>query len=132
MKSHLLIASSLLLAATFSTSAFATNTGAPSADTIPLTGRPNIERGMNRETVRNMFGAPSAKLSPDVWVYFDFQARRPVELRVNVANPENRDTLVVAFTKDRVTLIRLCDSAPVRAFLAQQESKTAASIVAAK
>lgn len=127
MKTSQLIAS-LVLAATFVTSAPAADHSSPSDGLVPFTGRPHIERGMNRETVREMFGAPSAQLSSDVWVYFDFQARRPVELRINVANPENRDTLVIAFTKDRVTLIRLCDRGPVGAFLAQQaKSKTAAT-----
>lgn len=130
---NLRVSSSLLLVAAFPASVLAADVPAASDPLIEFSGRTHIERGMNRETVRAMLGAPSAWLSPDVWVYFDFQARRPAALRVNIANPENHDTLVVAFTKDRVALIRLCDGGPVRGFLAQQgKGKRAAPAIAAK
>jgi outer membrane protein assembly factor BamE (lipoprotein component of BamABCDE complex) len=132
MKRQLLLLSSLLLAATFSTPALANNEDAGS--TIRLTGRPYIERGMTRETVLEMFGAPSGRLSAEVWVYFDFQAVNPVASGAQSSSAAaKQDALVIAFKGDRVSAIRACDSKPVHAFIAQQEkSKTPASIVAAK
>lgn len=133
MKKHLLVLGSLLLAAVVSASALAADE-APDPTLIRLTARPYIERGMSRDTVREMAGAPSAQLSADVWVYFDVKSTNAVPLaRQNAAALERYDALVVSFKDNRVTLVRACDSEPVRAFIAQQEkSKQPASIVAAK
>jgi hypothetical protein len=133
MKKHLLVLGSLLLAAAVSRPALAAEES-PDPTLIRLTARPYIERGMSRETVREMAGAPSAQLSADVWVYFDVKASNAVPLaRHNTAALEKHDTLVVAFKDNRVSLVRACDSAPVRAFIAQEEKKKqAAPLVAAK
>src|SRR4051812_30041002 len=121
MKTLQLIISSFLLATAFSSAALAGDSR--SSDLmVRLTDRPYVERGMTRETVREVFGMPSAQLSRDVWVYFDFQAVNPVARGTqNSAAAQKQDTLVVAFKDDRVSLIRACDSKPVRALIAQQE-----------
>lgn len=87
---------------------------------------------MDRETVTHMLGAPSAKLSDDVWVYFDFTASNPARSdgRNEAAAP--CDTLVIGFAKDRIVLIRACESQPVRALLAQLAKSPAAKTTMAK
>jgi hypothetical protein len=84
-----------------------------------------IERGMDRTTVREVFGPASAKLGVDVWVFWDFRALRRRQ-------SEKFDALVVQFTNDKVSLIRLTDSRAVRTLLAQQARKSAGAQVAAK
>jgi hypothetical protein len=131
MKKYLLVLSSVFLAAAFTTPALADENN---SETIRLTGRPYISRGMTRETVLEMFGAPSARLTADVWVFFEFKAMNPVAAGPQDSGAaEKKDALVVAFKDDRVSLIRASDSQPIRAFLAQQaKSKQPAPIVAAK
>lgn len=121
MKKQVLIAGSVM--ALWVTSLSAINETRSSEPLVPL--RPFVENGMKRDTVMKMFGTPSAMLSPDVWVYFD---HHPNESRfrgvpVNIGNPERYDTLVICFESDRVNHLRLCDSKPVRAFLARLENR---------
>ena len=132
MKKILLVTSSLLLTATLCPLPLANEENSDA--TIRITSRPYIARGMQRETVREMLGAPSAQVSADVWGYVDFKAVNAVATGTQQpAAAEKKDTLVVAFKDDRVSLIRACDSEPVRAFLAQQaQSRAAASTVAGK
>src|SRR5688572_23775714 len=73
---------------------------------VPLTGRMYIERGMHREKVRESLGAPSAMLTPDVWVYFDIRSVNPRGVKVNVTKPQNCDTMLVRFTSDRADVIQ--------------------------
>ena len=131
MKKQLLALGSLLLV-----------TGLPvfvSADEVQpdsllaFTAKPHIARGMDRETVRTMLGEPSAQLSADVWVYFDFKVAKAVITHPGTGPVGNRNSLVVGFSHDRVSVIRACDSAPVRALLAAQGGKKpAAPVIAAK
>ena len=132
MNKHLLCLAALLVAGMFSPSATANDDRAFSP--IRLTDRPYIERGMARELVREMFGAPCAQLSSDAWVYFDFRAMNALAIgTLSSAGAEKKDTLVVIFKEDRVSLIRACDSQPVRAFIAQQaQRKSPAPIIAKK
>ena len=69
MKKQLLALTSLLLVTSLSTSLAARDENLD--DMIRLTARPYISHGMTRDTVHAMFGAPSARISADVWVYFD-------------------------------------------------------------
>jgi len=132
MKKLLLVPNSLLLAALFTANISAREGGAET--TIPLTGNPHISHGMDRETVRTMFGAPNAQLAPDVWVYFDFKFVNAVVSRMqNSGTVKRQDTLVVAFRNGRVSVIRACDSGAVRALIAaQRKGQTPGSVVAAK
>jgi hypothetical protein len=132
MNKQLLVLSALLLATTFSPSTSA-NEGSPDG-MILLSGKPHINLGMDRDTVRGMLGEPSAQLSADVWVYFDFKVGKAVVSNLRSSGPaENQNTLIVGFKYDRANVIRACDSAPVRAFIAaQSKGKPSAAIVAAK
>lgn len=85
---------------------------------IRLTARPYVELGMTRDGVRDMFGAPTATLSADAWIYFDFHGFDSRGASFSAA--PGRDTLVIVFSRDRVSRLRLCDSRPVRALLARQ------------
>jgi hypothetical protein len=92
-------------------------------DLIPLSPRPFIESGMKRDAVVQMLGQPCARLSPDAWVYFNFQPRERREANVHLERPRTLDTALVLFENDRVIQIRLCDSKPVRAYIATVNSK---------
>jgi hypothetical protein len=92
-------------------------------DLVPLSSRPFIENGLKRESVIQRLGQPCAKLSPDAWVYFNFQPRERREAYVHLERPRTLDTALVLFENDRVVHIRLCDSQPVRAFIATLKSK---------
>jgi hypothetical protein len=130
-KQSLLLLASALLGATLSNPALANDDH--SQATIRLTARPYIDRGMSREMVREMFGAPSAQLSADVWVYFDFKPVNAMAARGQAAvSAEKHDTLIVGFKDGHVSLIRACDSQPVRAFIASQAKRPAPALVATK
>ena len=120
------LASSLLAAASAPAAVLAATTTPVSEPVVALTTPLRIEKGMTREKVTAVFGAPSAVLSASVWVYFNFKS-------VSVPQAANYDTMVLTFQEDRVVEIRFCDSKPVRAFLARQEkSKSAAAKFAAQ
>ena len=108
----------MVFTATLLAPAFAIQPSTPplSDAIVALSPNPHVSRGMPRETVEFMLGKPNEKLSADAWVYWNFKAR-------GVPVTDGVDTLVVGFTDDRVTLIRLSKSGPVRAFIAQQKAK---------
>ena len=92
----------------------------PVSDAIVALGaNPAVSHGMTRETVDFMIGQPDERLSADVWVYWNFKAK-------GVPASTGVDTLIVGFTDDRVTLIRLSKSEPVRAFIARQRARALA------
>ena len=128
MKKLLLLSSLALLAAT---SAIASDdTPAPTTSTEfdlleKLLAPLHIARGMTPKDVQARLGAPGAKLAANIWVYWDFKAK-------NAPRGDKSDTLLVIFSENRVQRIRLCDSQPVRTFLAQQELKATKNAVAAK
>ena len=82
---------------------------------VPLNAAPGIAHGMSRETVEFTFGTPGTKLSDNVWVYWGFKS-------TGVPGGDAFNALIVGFTGDRVTLLRLCRSEPVKAFIAQQKT----------
>jgi hypothetical protein len=93
---------------------------------VTLTARPHAALGMSPGELTATLGEPSARLAPNVWVYWDFKP-------VNVPDRVKYDALVVVLSNDRVSRLRLCPSAPVRAFIAQQEkTKPSTQIFAAK
>ena len=75
-----------------------------------------LAQGMSRESVVSAMGTPDHQLSPDVWVYWDFKAKK-------LPGSEGYDTLVVRFSDDRVTLLRLTHSEVVRTFIHQQKTR---------
>jgi hypothetical protein len=92
---------------------------------VILTTRPRASLGMSPGELTAMLGAPSAKLAPNVWVYLDFTP-------VNAPDRAKYDALVVVLTNDRVSRLRLCPSAPVRAFIARQQAAAATQVFALK
>ena len=129
---NLLLVLTLLLAPVYSLSA--STTGENSDVLTLLADSPYVTIGMERETVRALFGAPSAQLSAEVWVYFDCQLASAVATNGRKSGAaEKFNTLVVAFQQERVSAIRACESAPVRALLAaQSKRKSSAPAIAAK
>lgn len=82
---------------------------------IPLTGARRAAIGMSRAILLTaMQGEPDAKLSANVWVYWDFQRSR----REDIESPE---ALVIIFESDKVSRIRICEEQPVRQAIAQLE-----------
>lgn len=121
MKLHS-IAHSLVLSAALLAPAFALDPSSRSESdaVVPLSYDPVVAHGMSRETVELTFGRPDAKLSADMWVYWDFKAR-------DVPGKDAFDTLIIGFGDDHVTLLKLSRSEPVRAFIAQQKARALAS-----
>ena len=111
MKKQILLLGSLL----FSTagSAFASDSvSAPTDALVLLSSNVSAAVGMKRDELVAQFGEPTQKLSARVWVYADFRAKgRPAR--------ERSDALVVVFTGERVSLLRLTERAQIEAVLAK-------------
>lgn len=86
----------------------------------------SLAPGSSAAAAQKALGAPSAKLGPNLWVYFDFAKPNP-----NAANPAF-DTLVVAFHDGRVSDVKITDGRVVRVLLAQYAAQRAKAPVAAK
>jgi hypothetical protein len=81
-------------------------------DDGPLSEPRHIEFGMKpTQVVETMKGEPDEKLTPDIWVYWDFQS--------GIVGAGKFDTLVVFFGRDRVVKYRLVERKAVRALLAE-------------
>jgi hypothetical protein len=118
MKTRLLAARLALLAIIPSVSSFATESSSPYPP-VPF-GSLRIEKGMSRAQVREMFGDPIV-LSPIVWAFFNLKfTTSPSAVRC--------DAMVLRFDGDRVGDIRLCESGPVRALMAQLERNKAGAV----
>ena len=115
---HLIILS-LALAATPCVPASAADRRSPNEDSrIVLSSNPYIATGMHRDDVAAQLGAPSETFSAEIWIYWDFRAKgRPAE--------EKADTLIVVFTNDRVSRLRLSERQPVIALLTQLRRRAA-------
>lgn len=73
--------------------------------------------GMPRDAVLAQLGAPDSTLTADVWVYWNFRPKsRPAG--------ERGDTLIVVFTQDRVSLLRLTERRKVVAALERARLKS--------
>lgn len=83
----------------------------------------NLKPGSTPAEVRSKLGAPHAMLGTDLWIYWNYGAPNP-----NSANPAF-DTLVVAFTDNRVTAVKITDGRAVRQLLANAQP---APVVAGK
>lgn len=82
--------------------------------------------GMSRaEVVHTLERQPDERLGPELWIYWNFAAR-------NRRSGDQGNALLLYFTKDRVSRIRLTDAQPVRELLARQRAKSPAETLAAK
>ena len=91
---------------------------------VALSEQVFVECGMARARVEAMFGAPSARLSADVWIYWKFRPAMP-------AASEQHDALIIIFAGDHVGSLRLARRETVQVFLAARRAQ-ASQIVAAK
>jgi hypothetical protein len=125
MKKYLLLAS-IALSPVFGPSSFAQDGTRASADTLfSLSSNVYAKTGMSRDQLVEQFGAPSEKLSENLWAYFDFRGLRlPLGAR--------GDTLVVVFTNDNVSLLRFTERALVEAAIAKLRSKAKSSVIATR
>ncbi len=69
--------------------------------------------GMARGDVWSMLGEPSARLTPDIWIYFDYKSSLAADVTRGL------DTLVVGFVADRVRGAKLTDRATMLRLLAR-------------
>lgn len=87
-------------------------------DTVPLPAQPFAAVGMTREALLAQLGPPDLRPGADLWVFFDFRARRrPAD--------ERSDALVVVFSGGRVTRVRLTERAAVEALVRQWRMRQA-------
>lgn len=120
------LACALILSTAASAAALAETPNLSAEDPfVTLSARSHAALGMSPGELTAMLGAPSAKLAPNVWVYLDFTP-------VNAPDRAKYDALVVVLTNERVSRLRLCPSAPVRAFIAGQQAAAATQVVALK
>jgi hypothetical protein len=86
-----------------------------------------LHRGASRALIASKIGLPADRLSPDIWVYWNFQTTD------ETVNRRGYDTLLVTFVEDRAVGFKLVSAEPVKRRLAQQrrgarEDATAASL----
>lgn len=107
---------SFLVVASLSATAFAVTplTTALDDPLVPLRILSRVDKGMSRTEVERMIGVADATVGREVWVYWNFDAE-------NVATPRGCDTLVIGFKDDRVSVMRMTSSQPVRALVARQQ-----------
>lgn len=97
----------------FSLSALASEkTAAYSADRDPLAPLVRVRMtGLSRGDLWSLLGEPSTRLTPDVWVYWNYRSTNPS------ANARGFDTLVVTFKSDRVEAVKLTTEHTIRSLL---------------
>ncbi len=79
--------------------------------------------GMTRAEVHIAAGAPDAVLDEDVCVYWNFRAP---------GVPDCYDALLVVFKKQRVTFIKFCATAPIRAYMKAKEETQKQAVIGRK
>jgi hypothetical protein len=67
--------------------------------------------GMARGDLWSMLGEPSARVTRDIWIYFDYQST------IAADNARGFDTLVIVFADDRVRGLKLTDRKTALALL---------------
>jgi hypothetical protein len=70
------------------------------------------DRSLTPEAVIARLGAPDAKVTTSLWVYWKYKAE-------DIPDCETGDTLVIEFRNDRVESVRFGRSEQVRAFIAR-------------
>ncbi len=85
-----------------------------------------LQPGNSRDAVLTQLGVPRAAASEDVWIYTDAQTPAAGSRLLDF------DTLVVTFSRDRVSQLRLVNGNQARAVLARQEAKTASPALLAQ
>jgi hypothetical protein len=84
---------------------------APSDPLIAFGANPAARVGLSRAALIEQIGAPTVQLNPDVWAYWEFRAEgRPAG---------EHNALIVVFTADRVSLLRLTTRADVEVALSR-------------
>lgn len=107
----------LLLCTALSSTGQAQSPAAPLAEAIarldddgPLSEPRHVGFGMTPEEVQSaMLGKPDTRLTPEIWVYWHF--------RSGIVGAEKFDTLVVTFSRGRVTQYRLVERQAVLALM---------------
>lgn len=91
-----------------------------------MEGNPNakVAVGMSRGIVLQQLGEPSLQFTRDIWVFSDFRAAR-------LPSAASCDALVVIFTRDQVSQLRLTAAKSIRAMVARQKEAAARSGVVA-
>lgn len=118
----LLLLVSLLLAA--ARAAFAVDVTSASDSQLVLFGvNAHARAGMTREQLVASLGEPSARLSDQVWAYWDF---RPVGQPARVKG----DALIVVLAQDRVNVLRLTTRDAVSAALQRLRAAASGATVA--
>ena len=112
------LALSLAWAAILATGSSLANEPSSPYPPVPF-GALRIEKGMSRAQVREVFGDPTV-LSPNVWVFFKLRF-------LTTPSAARCDAMVVRFEQNRVIAVRLCESEPLRALMAQLERNEAAA-----
>lgn len=86
----------------------------PAEQEAPGTKRPERVRiGSSRGAVLLILGAPDVRAGDAWWVFWDFRVRPAA------ANPQRFDALVLTFSGDVVSGMKLVDGRAVRRFLSQ-------------
>ena len=85
-----------------------------------------IKRGDAKDFVIDTLGVPHARLSADIWVYWDYKSTD------GSVNRRGYDTLLITFTDDCVSSLKLVNGEPVRKRLAAGKRPTSQSHAAAK
>jgi outer membrane protein assembly factor BamE (lipoprotein component of BamABCDE complex) len=123
MKNILLLSALIFSAAS---TAFAQNNSTDTAAALFLPDSDvSVARGMTREAVSLMLGVPSETVATNVWIYWGFRGK---------GTPEGTkaDTLVIVFSDDRVSTLRLCESKPAREYVAKLKAKSTPKTASAK
>lgn len=84
-----------------------------------------VALGMSRGIVLQQLGEPTLQFTRDLWVYRDFRGR-------NLAREEPGDALIVAFARDRVSVIRITDAKAVTELLTRRKRAEEAAKIAAR
>src|SRR5439155_8930519 len=85
---------------------------------------PHFKVGAPRAEVLAEFGRPSEQRGPEFWIYRDFRSH------FKSAYEKGYDTLVVIFSGEQVSRMRLVNGAQLTAALAEQQRRLAASALA--
>ncbi len=86
-----------------------------------------ITRGDSRIEVRRLMGAPDRRLSSNVWIYFKLHAPETPQVA-----RDNCRTLMVTFTGNRVSDLKLVNGRALKIYTAQVSSGKAVGGLAAK
>jgi len=127
-----LFVSRIILAAGLSASALSsTSVAADRAIAYPvsriLASSEDIQRGDGRLEVRRLMGVPDRRLSSNVWIYFKHHAPDTPQVA-----RDNCRTLVVTFTDNRVSDLKLVNPRALKIYTARTNTGAPVRWLAAK